>query len=298
MKRCQNQRHNTYHIILKLYGCKLSSFIKSFNNPETKQVNIDRYLNSVNEDQKDTIRKIYSELTSLYSSIGRQAQNIKFYCCSYLNYWLNEIKEDYITTKKCIKEDAWQVVENLWGTLENSSVSCKRQHYDEPLVDMKKCVEFMVYCVNRDELQKHCENPDQAGFKSKYCNNFNEYTKYYYKHFTTHVKCIRDTNNYIHYNWKFSDTCTLHNMARTFPKYDPSKNNIVDDETRNQITKCKSHETSETINCYMLDGVPTKLEELPTIDVIPLKYGIYAGSSFIGFFSLGIYLYKVNQLLY
>ncbi|KMZ77301.1 hypothetical protein PVIIG_05660 [Plasmodium vivax India VII] len=280
------------------HSCKLSAFIKSLDiNQHIEPVNIDSYLSSVNEDQKDTVRSIYSELISLYSSIGKQEENIKSYCCFYLNYWLDKKKKDYIT-KKSINDDAWQVIEKLWGTLKNSSVSCKRQHYYNPLVDMENCVKFMVYCVNRDELKKHCEKPSEVGFKSLYCNNFNIYTKHYYNHFKSKIKCLRDTNKYMHYNWRFSDSCTLHNMAKTFPKYDEGNQIIVDDTSRKPINKCEVDADSGTINCYMLDGVPVTLEELPTIDVIPLKYGIYASSSFLGLFSLGLYLYKVNKLLY
>ncbi|SCA59771.1 VIR protein [Plasmodium vivax] len=278
------------------HGCKLSAFIKSLDSsPQMQAVDIDSYLDSVKEDQKDTVKEIYSELKSRYSFIEKQDQNIKSYCCSYLNYWLDKKREDYITTKQCINEDAWLVIEKLWGTLKNSSVSCKRQHYYSPLVDMEKCLKFMVYCVNMFELQKHCEKPDQAGLKSTYCDNFNKYTNHYYTYFTTNVKCLRDTNKAKHYNWRFSDLCTLHNMAKTFPKYESSSQSIEDDKTRQQIKKCQSHEEIKTINCYMLDGVPVTLEELPTIDVIPLKYGVYAGSSFIGFFSLGLYLYKKTR---
>ncbi|KMZ96114.1 hypothetical protein PVNG_05882 [Plasmodium vivax North Korean] len=278
--------------------CKLSAFIKSLDNdPKIEKVDIDSYLSSVKKDQKDTVREIYSQLKSLYYSIGTQEENIKSYCCFYLNYWLDKKKKDYIT-EKCIDDDAWQVIEKLWGTLKNPSVSCKRQHYYEPSVDKEKCVDLMVYCVNRDELRQLCEQADEAGFKSTYCDNFNEFTNHYYTHFTSKVKCLRDTNKYIHYNWRFSDSCTLHNMSKTFPKYDERNQTIVDDTTRNPINKCNVHEDSGTIDCYMLDGVPVTFEELSTtINVIPLKYGVYAGSSFLGFLSLGIYLYKVNKLL-
>ncbi|CAG9485328.1 unnamed protein product [Plasmodium vivax] len=275
-------------------SCKLSEFIESLdNNRVLEAVYIDNYLSSVEEDQKNTVRTIYSRLKSLYYSIGTQGENIKSYCCSYLNYWLNKQRKEKLIN---VNVDAWQVIEKLWGTLKNSSVSCKRKYYDEPWDDMKKCVEFMVYCVNRDELQKHCENPSDVGFKSMYCNNFNIYTKHYYDQFTKNVTCLSDTNKYIHYNWRFSDSCTLHNMAKTFPNYESSSQTIVDDKTRKQIQKCGRDEALKTINCYMLDGVPVTFDELSTtINVIPLKYGIYAGSSFIGFFSLELYLYKKTR---
>ncbi|KMZ89597.1 hypothetical protein PVBG_06371 [Plasmodium vivax Brazil I] len=164
---------------------------------------------------------------------------------------------------------------------------------------MKKCFDFMVYCVNRDELKQICEQDRKDGLKKQYCDNFNEYTKHYYDQFTTNVTCLRDTNKDKHYNWRFSDSCTLHNMAKTFPKYDFSKKIIVDDTSRNPINKCEDPGDSRTINCYMLGGVPVRLEELSTTsNVNPLKYGIYVGSSFLGFISLGLYLYKVNKLQY
>ncbi|SCA59908.1 VIR protein [Plasmodium vivax] len=274
-------------------SCKLSEFIKSLDsNPETKQVYIDSYLSSVKEEQKDTVREIYSELESLYSSIARQEDNIKSFCCFYLNYWLDKQRKGKVID---VNEVAWEVIYKLWNTLKNSSVSCKRKHYYKPSDDMDKCVEFMVYCVNRDELQKHCEQDYNDGLKSTYCDNFNAYTKHYYEQFTKKVTCLKDSNKDIHYNWRFSDTCTLHNVAKTFPKYDEKKQTILDDTSKNPIDKCNVHEDSGTINCYMLDGLPVTLEELPTIDVIPLKYGIYAGSTFLGFFSLGLYLYKKTR---
>ncbi|KNA01574.1 hypothetical protein PVNG_05020 [Plasmodium vivax North Korean] len=163
---------------------------------------------------------------------------------------------------------------------------------------MEKCVDFMVYCVNRDELQKHCEKPDNNSLKGMYCSNFNEFTNKYFNKFKREIKCLKNSNKDIHYNWRFSDSCTLHNMAKTFPIYETSSQTIIDDTSREQIKTCQSHEEIKTTDCYMLDGVPVKLEELPTIDVKPLKYGIYAGSSFLGFLSFGLYLYKVNKLHY
>ncbi|SCA83792.1 hypothetical protein PVT01_000108800 [Plasmodium vivax] len=101
--------------------------------------------------------------------------------------------------------------------------------------------DFMVYCVNRDELKHKCQQNDD-GLKSTYCDNFNKYTNHYYTHFTKNVTCLSDTNNDIHPNWKFSDTCTLHDMAKTFPKYETSSQTIVDDTSRGSINKCEDPE--------------------------------------------------------
>ncbi|VUZ99454.1 PIR protein [Plasmodium vivax] len=215
----------------------------------------------------------------------------------YLNFWLDEKKKSKQKQELGINDEGWEFVENLWDRLKgNNSFSCKRKSQKINMDHKKTCIDFMVYCVNRDELKQICEQDDEDGLKEDYCDNFNKYTKHYYDHFTSKVTCLRDTNKYVHYNWRFSDTCTLHNMAKTFPKYDPSKKYIVDDATRQPIEKCESRKTLDTIDCYMLDGVPVTLEELSTtIDVIPLKYDIYAGSSFLGFFSLGLYLYKKTR---
>ncbi|VVA00357.1 PIR protein [Plasmodium vivax] len=208
-------------------------------------------------------------------------------------------KEEKRADESVISAEAWEIVESLWDRLKgNNSFSCKRKSHKINMDHKKTCIDFMVYCVNRDELQKYCLQ-DGDELKDDYCRNFNEYTKNYYVQFAKQVTCLRDTNKDIHYNWKFSDTCTLQNMAKTFPKYDPSSQKIVDDTSRNPINKCEDPGDSRTINCYMLGGVPVRLEELSTTsNVNPLKYGIYVGSSFLGFISLGLYLYKVNKLQY
>ncbi|VUZ99469.1 PIR protein [Plasmodium vivax] len=274
--------------------CPLSKFINILDSDYgIGPVDIENELTSIETDHKLKVKEFFSKLKKNYSSITTGCVNIKENCCSYLNYWLDKQREK---NEININDVAWKVIDKLWNTLKNSSIPCDRKHYNKPSVDMEKCVEFMVYCVNRNELQKHCEQEKAIGLKNTYCNNFNEFTKHYFTQFTTNVTCIRGTNNFIHYNWKFSDTCTLHNMARTFPNFDTSSQTIVEDTSRLPINICEVHGDSRTLDCYMLDGVPVTLEELSTtIDVIPLKYGIYAGSSFLGFFSLGLYLYNKTR---
>ncbi|KMZ95078.1 hypothetical protein PVMG_05605 [Plasmodium vivax Mauritania I] len=280
--------------------CELSKFIKNLDDAEgNSPIDFENEIKITDPPQKENVLEFFSYLQKNYSSITTYNVNIRNQCCSYLNYWIDQKKEANNVGESYISDENWEVVENLWYRLKgNNSFSCKRKRHEITIDHKKTCIDFMVYCVNRDELKQKCQQNDNDGLKKQYCDNFNAYTKHYYEQFTQKVTCLRDTNKDKHYNWRFSDSCTLHNMAKTFPKYDESNQTIVDDETREQIKKCKSHEDSSTINCYMLDGVPIKLEELPTIDVIPLKYGIYAGSSFLGFFSLGLYLYKVNELLY
>ncbi|SCA81858.1 hypothetical protein PVC01_000056400 [Plasmodium vivax] len=277
--------------------CKLSKFIKNLDNAKgEKRLSFEDEIKITDLSQRDNVLTFFSKLKENYSSITTYNVNIRNQCCTYLNYWLDQKKEEKEKVESYINDEVWELVDKLWNRLNGNNVFfCKRKRHNIDMDHKKTCIDFMVYCVNRDELQKHCEQDDQEGFKDKYCTNFNDFTNKYYEEFKSKIKCLEDSNNDIHYNWSFSDSCTLHNMAKTFPKYDNESKTILEDQTRAKIKKCESHEDSGTINCYMLDGVPVTLEELPTIDVIPLKYGIYVGSSFIGFFSLGLYLYKKTR---
>ncbi|KMZ96161.1 hypothetical protein PVNG_05807 [Plasmodium vivax North Korean] len=279
--------------------CNLSKFIKNLDDAkDLEPIGFVHEFQSIESTQKDNVLEFFSILQKNYSSINTCNVNIRNQCCSYLNYWLYQKKAAKRIGKLYINDEAWELVDKLWNRLKgNNPFSCKRKRHEINMVYKKTCIDFMVYCVNKDELKQKCQHNDD-GLKEMYCKNFNEFTNNYYTYFTKNVTCLRDTNKDIHYNWRFSDSCTLHDVAKTFPKYDEEKQTIVDDTSKNPITKCNVREDSGTINCYMLDGVPVTLEELPTIDVIPLKYGIYAGTSFLGFFSLGLYLYKVNKLLY
>ncbi|CAG9474523.1 unnamed protein product [Plasmodium vivax] len=278
--------------------CSLSKFIKYLDEAKgSEPIDFENEINIIDRTEKEKVLGFFIKLRKIYSSISTDYLSIRNQCCSYLNFWLDAKKKSKKEQELDISDEGWGFVENLWNRLSgNDSFSCKRKSHKITMDYKKTCFDFMVYCVNRDELQKHCEKPDNNSHKGMYCSNFNNFTDKYYKEFKREIKCLRDTNKYIHYNWRFSDSCTLHNMARTFPKYDPSKKYIVDDATRQPIEKCESRKTLDTIDCYMLDGVPVTLEELSTtINVIPLKYGIYAGSSFLGFLSLGIYLYKKTR---
>ncbi|KMZ89823.1 hypothetical protein PVMG_05988 [Plasmodium vivax Mauritania I] len=282
-------------------NCPLSQFIKSLDETNrTGPTGFDDEFQSIEPTERESVLLFFSKVQENYSSISTYNENIRNQCCSYLNFWLNQKKKEKGTGELDFSDKAWEVVENLWYRLKgNNSFSCKRKRHEITMDYKKTSIDFMIYCVNRDELQKHCEKPDRNSHKDMYCSNFNDFTNKYYQEFKSKIECLKYSNKDIHYNWRFSDTCTLHNMAKTFPKYDTSSKKIVDDTSRNPINKCEDHEASGTIDCYMLDGVPVTLEELSTaINVIPLKYGIYASSSFLGYFSLGLYLYKVNKLLY
>ncbi|KMZ89404.1 hypothetical protein PVBG_05915 [Plasmodium vivax Brazil I] len=277
--------------------CPLSQFIKSLDKANgTGPTGFEDEFQNIESTKLDNVLSFFSKLKEIYSSINTYNVNIRNQCCSYLNFWLDEKNKSEGKQELDIGDKGWEFVENLWDRLKgNNSFSCKRKNTKITMDYKKTCYDFMTYCVNREELQKHCKKSNDHSQQGTYCSNFNAFTNKYYNEFKGKIKCLKD----IHYNWRFSDTCTLHNMAKTFPKYDNESKIIVEDQTRAKIKKCESQESLETIDCYMLDGVPVTLEELSTtINVIPLKYGIYAGSSFLGFLSLGLYLYKVNKLFY
>ncbi|KMZ96499.1 hypothetical protein PVNG_06442 [Plasmodium vivax North Korean] len=275
-------------------SCHLSTFIKNLDVPkERKKLKCDDEFNVLDEKEREDAKGLFSDLKANYDSVISYNKNIRTQCCFYLNYWLDEKKGK---KEKNINVSGWKIIEKLWDTLKSSSFSCDRKPYKKFSVNTKKCVDFMVYCVNKEELKYKCEHPEDAQFKDMYCQNFNKFTQKYYNEFMDHVKCLNETNNYNNYNWTFSDSCTLHNAPKTFPKY-TSDTGILDDESKASIGKCENGEKSLIPDCYMFQGVPVKIEELPSfIDKALMKYGIYAGSSFIGFLSLALYLYKVKKL--
>ncbi|KNA02159.1 hypothetical protein PVNG_05500 [Plasmodium vivax North Korean] len=275
--------------------CPLSEFINSLNtSKQVKKLKSEKEFDVIiDSEKKYEAKDLFSQLQANYNSVINYKENIRTQCCFYLNYWLDEQKEK---KKETINDSGWTVIEKLWDTLKSSSFSCDRKPYKNLSVDKDKCVDFMAYCVNKDELKYKCEHPDQEQFKENYCKIFNAFTEKYYKEFIVNGKCLNETNNYNKYYWTFSDNCSLHNAPKTFPKY-TSDTGILDDESKASIGKCENGEKSLIPDCYMFQGVPVKIEELPSfIDKALMKYGIYAGSSFIGFLSLALYLYKVKNL--
>ncbi|SCA60043.1 hypothetical protein, conserved [Plasmodium vivax] len=268
--------------------CPLSKFIKGLDaDKRVQKLECEDKFDVITDPEKrEEAKFLFSQLKANYDSVIKYKENIRTQCCFYLNYWLEEKKAKKQTT---IDDLGWEIVEKLWDTLKSSSFSCDRKPYKNFSVNTKKCVDFMVYCVNKEELKYKCEHPEDAQFKDMYCQNFNDFTEKYYKEFIDNGKCLNETNNY---NWNFSDSCTLYNAPKTFPKY-TSDTGILDDESKASIGKCENGEKSLIPDCYMFQGVPVKIEELPSfIDKALMKYGIYAGSSFIGFLSLALYLYK------
>ncbi|KMZ77218.1 hypothetical protein PVIIG_05597, partial [Plasmodium vivax India VII] len=271
--------------------CPLWKFIKSLDaSKNVKQLKYENEFNVIiGSEEREEAKFLFSELKANYDSVINYKENIRTQCCFYLNYWLDEQKEE---KTKNITDSGWKIIEKLWDTLKSSSFSCDRKPYKSPSVDNEKCVDFMIYCTNKDELKYKCEHLED-GFKDTYCQNFNDFTAKHYKEFIEDGKCLNETNNYNNYNWTFSDSCNLHNAPKTFQKYNFNTGDISDDESKVSIRKCQNGEKSLIPDYYMFQGVPVTFEGVTSvINTALLKYGIYACSSFIGSLSLALYFYK------
>ncbi|VVA00081.1 PIR protein [Plasmodium vivax] len=252
--------------------CPLTKFIDSLDDEKNlNEVYIEHDLVSIESDKKEAVKLFLSKLSRNYSYMNECNSDIKIYCCAYLNHWLDKQKQS-----DKISDAASRVIENSWDTLKQSAnSSCERKRYVESLSEKDKCIDFMVYCVNRDELKNKFEETDYADYyKGEYCSNFNEFTNKYYKQFNAESSCLDCTTHYNNYVLKLSENCTIHNIPKTFPKCDTSTNKISEDTSRKSIKNCPQSKVSFSIS------------------TLPWKYGLYGVSSLIGFLCLSVFLYK------
>ncbi|CAG9472698.1 unnamed protein product [Plasmodium vivax] len=267
---------STYFILQPTYekGCKLSQYINGLdNNIGIDRVQIKDQLQSVEQDKQHEVEAFFAILSKNYTSINTYCKGIETYCYSYLNHWLDKQKQ---SNKISVSNATWEVIENSWDILkQNDKFSCERKRYVESLPEKDKCIDLMVYCVNREELKNQCKNPeDGEEFKETFCKNFNEYTNKYYNKFNSESFCLDCTTRYNDYIPAFHESCTLYDIPKTFPKYYNSTNTISEDTSKNSIKNCLQPKVSFSIS------------------TLPWKYGLYGVSSLIGFSCLSIFLYK------
>ncbi|KMZ86054.1 hypothetical protein PVBG_05453 [Plasmodium vivax Brazil I] len=271
-------KQNRTLIDYAIQNCPLSKFIDSLdNNGELSKVEIESELHSLERNQKTKVEEFFAILSKNYSFINTHCKDIEIYCCSYLNYWLDKKKDK---NDKGVNYKGWQVIEKLWNQLKNKSpFPCERKYNVKSLTEKDKCIDFMVYCVNKEELKNKCRNPgDEKGFKDVFCKNFNDYTYKYYNKFNSESFCLDCATGYNDYIPAFPESCTLYDMPKTFPKYDTSTKTISEDTSKNSIINCLQPKVSFSIS------------------TLPWKYGLYGVSSLIGFSCLSIFLYKVKRI--
>ncbi|SCA59617.1 hypothetical protein PVT01_000027100 [Plasmodium vivax] len=224
--------------------CSFSKIINRFDDEyKLENHNIEHGFESTNNLENEKMKKVSSMLNKNYSTIGSYGENFYAPCCKYLNFWLDSQKEFYVTKTSAISDNAWNHIENLWDKIkQNDTSQCERKINNKPLSEKKKFMDFMIYCINKEELKKKCDrNYTIQRYKEIYCSDFNNYTNKKYEYFLEQFKCLEDTNNDSDYTFNFSNECTLQDMSKTFPEYDITTDRIVYGKKRKTIEQCKNN---------------------------------------------------------
>lgn len=247
--------------------------------------------------KNDKIKRIGSKLYRNYKSIGIDMRVNKTNSCSYLNYWIDEQKGIHITGESGVDISLWQIIEDLWNTLENDETlnNCKRIKVKNAIVERKKYMDLMVYCENRDYLKDRCQKTIRSS-NNRYCSVLPQYIDKYYKIFFQENNCIKgninDKDDKIH----ISEYCTLYNIPKTFPEYDFQDSNILEKtNSRTAIPECTStahieppdRMYGEEINTYSVETSSSPNSE-------SWKSVFYVGISSFGFFFFLFFLYRVK----
>ncbi|KMZ89609.1 hypothetical protein PVMG_06302, partial [Plasmodium vivax Mauritania I] len=99
--------------------------------------------------------------------------------CDYLNLWLDEQKNTHITVISYVTVEKWELIENLWNKLNDifePSHQCKRNVTEKNASEIKKRMDFMVYCVNRNYFKDLCETAISSETNVNKYSLFNEFT--------------------------------------------------------------------------------------------------------------------------
>lgn len=225
--------------------CHLSQFIDRLKrNPEFNRYPPDIKLEKIEpKDKRDIIKNVYSMLDRNYASINIYDRNIKTQCCNYLNYWLDTLKEKYVTENSEVSYKEWKFVEDLWDNLKSkitSNFTCERNFDGKSLEDKKKRINLMVYCVNRDELKNLCSKT--VGSSSQhYCAVLPEYVKKYYELLVKENQCLKHKDIDEDYVFHYSDKCSLYDIPNTFPDYQVEGAMLSEKpSSRSPLTHCES----------------------------------------------------------
>ncbi|VVA00232.1 PIR protein [Plasmodium vivax] len=227
--------------------CPLSRFIR-----ELENFNHNNQKFSTSEDLTDIVAEKNEELTNIGCSVyrgytyltARDEENRRYFC-DYLNLWLDEQKNKHKTVIPNVIIEKWGLIENLWNKLNeiaNSNRKCERKGNDKNESEIKKRIDLMVYCVNRNYFKGLCKKAiSSKRTVNQFCTIFSEFTNKYYTKFYNENKCIDDTLDPDNYRYNIFEDCDLNNITKTFPKFNLHINEFVyDDKSRIQIKKCPS----------------------------------------------------------
>ncbi|SCA59743.1 VIR protein [Plasmodium vivax] len=252
--------------------CPLNLFIAQIENLKGN-----RQIFSTSEDLTDIVAEKNEELTNIGCSVyrgytyltARDEENRRYFC-DYLNLWLDEQKSIYVTNNSNITNEQWNLIEKLWNRLkqdDDPSRHCDRQGQQNSS-EIRKRIDLMVYCVNRDYFKSYCERAIQSSNNiDKRCSNFSSFTDKYYEKFYKENECFDEAHDPQDYRYFISNECTLYNMQKTFPKFNSQYKKILYENSRTAINICGNNAESGGVSSedYSAttedDDDPTKLDD-------------------------------------
>ncbi|SBT55853.1 PIR Superfamily Protein [Plasmodium ovale wallikeri] len=281
--------------------CPLNKFIKRL----YEDVNLNLYaqdsiLQQIMNSRNDTIKIIGSKLYRNYKTIGSDKRVNITNSCSYLNYWIDEQKSIHITGESGVDISLWQLIEDLWNTLENDESlknNCKRIKAKNGIAERKKNMDLMVYCENRDYLKDMCQKIIRSS-NNRYCSILPQYIDKYYKIFFQDNNCIKGNTNDKDDKIHISEYCTLYNISKTFPEYDFHNSKILGKtNSRTAIPECRSTAHLESPDRMYGEEIHTYSGETSSSpNSESWKSVFYVGISSFGFFFFLFFLYRRTSL--
>ncbi|VUZ99894.1 PIR protein [Plasmodium vivax] len=193
--------------------------------------------------KNETLKNIGCAVYRGYTYLAPQndiGKRINF--CNYLNLWLDEQKSIYVTNNSNNNNEQWKLIDELWNCLKQNydkSRHCDRKEgTNSP--EIRKRIDLMVYCVNRDYFKSLCEKSIHPNRDiDQKCFNFSRFTDKYYEKFYTENDCLDKTHDPQDYRYHISNECTLYNMSKTFPVIDLQNKAILDNgNIRTPIKEC------------------------------------------------------------
>ncbi|SBS82032.1 PIR Superfamily Protein [Plasmodium ovale curtisi] len=275
--------------------CPLSKFIKRL----YEKNNLEHYysdypLQDIEKSGNETLKTFALMLFKNYGTLFL-CTNSKEQCCSYLNYWMDEQKENYISSASDGDISQLKVIEDLWSYLNRSkeyNIHCERKKDEEKIDDKKKRIYLITYCENRNYLKMMCEKTIN---RNTYCSLLPKYINNYYNKFKDRG-CLKGRIEGKDYTSHISGDCTLYDVSKTFPYYIVESEKLVQKVgMRDIITECHITDSSEG---FMQD-LPGEAPELVTTQTSPneiWKIVLYPGITLLGFFFSFLFLYKYTPL--
>ncbi|KMZ77140.1 hypothetical protein PVIIG_05350 [Plasmodium vivax India VII] len=227
--------------------CPLNKFIRQVVDFKYNSQNYSNvpYLKDIVDENNEALKNIGCAVYKGYTRLTAYDEEDRKTFCDYLNLWLDEQKNKHKTVIPNVIIEKWGLIENLWNKLNeiaNSNRKCERKGNDKNESEIKKRIDLMVYCVNRNYFKGLCKKAISSKRSvNQFCTIFSEFTNKYYTKFYNENKCIDDTLDPDNYRYNIFEDCDLNNMAETFPKFNFKTNEFVyNDESRIQREKCPS----------------------------------------------------------